>query len=361
VFLINKEINTCMSQLFYAMTIPGLEALALSEIRAKHTDAEQIKFARGITLFRSSASPATLLELRTTEDVFFTLVHISGLQHGRDALRVLHSATLHSDLDAALIAWRRAHHGQQPKTWRVVSQMHGSYDFRRMDAGEAVTNALRRNIPRRMHLVDDDADLEFWLWLSGGLALVGVRLSDATMRHRHYKREHLPASLRPTVAAAMNWLARPTPQDIVLDPFCGAGTLLIERALLTRYNRLLGGDILEDAVTMTRRNARFASIDAHVSVWDARSLPLDQASVTRIVTNMPFGKQIGSHEQNKSLYAATLREFGRVLSSDGILVSLTSEDRLWDTLLREQGWHIIKKVILVILGQPASIFIAEQK
>jgi tRNA (guanine6-N2)-methyltransferase len=349
-----------MSQLFYVMTMPGLETLALSEIRAKQPDAEQVKFARGIALFRSSASPAALLELRTTEDVFFTLVHISGLQHGRDALRVLHSATLHADLDAAFMAWRRAHHGRQPKTWRVVSQMNGSYEFRRIDAGEAVTSALRRNILHGMHLVDDDADLEFWLWLSGGLALVGVRLSDATMRHRHYKREHLPASLRPTVAAAMGWLSRPTPQDIVLDPFCGAGTLLTERALLVAYNELLGGDIREEAVAMARRNARSASIGAHVRIWDARSLPLDQASVTRILTNLPFGKQIGSHEQNKSLYAVALREFGRVLSADGVLVALTSEDRLWDTLLREHGWRTIKKVVLVLLGQPASIFVTER-
>jgi 23S rRNA G2445 N2-methylase RlmL len=350
-----------MSQLYYVMTMPGLETLALSEIRTRQPDAEQIRFARGIALFRSAMSPVALLELRTTEDVCFALVHISGLRHGRDALRVLHSATLHSDLDAALIAWRQVHHGRQPKTWRVVSQMNGSYDFRRIDAGESVINALRRCVPHGMHLVDDDADIEFWLWLSGGLALVGVRLSDATMRHRHYKREHLPASLRPTVAAAMGWLARPTPQDVVLDPFCGAGTLLIERALLTGYNELLGGDIREEAVVMTRRNARCASIDAHIRVWDARSLPLDQASVTRIITNLPFGKQIGSHEQNTSLYAATLHECGRVLSSDGILVSLTSEDRLWDMLLREEGWRTIKKVVLVILGQPASIFVAERE
>src|SRR5215470_9152334 len=106
-----------MSQLFYVMTMPGLETLAFSEIRTKQPDAEQVKFARGIALFRSSTSPAALLELRTTEDVFFTLVHISGLQHGGDVLRVLHSATLHSDLIAALIAWRQARHGRQPKTW----------------------------------------------------------------------------------------------------------------------------------------------------------------------------------------------------------------------------------------------------
>ena len=349
-----------MSQLFYVITMPGLETLALNEIRAKQADVEQVKFARGMALFRSSASPAALVELRTTEDVFCALVNIAGLQHGRDALRVLHSATLRSDFDAALMAWRRAHHGRLPRTWRLVSQMHGSYEFRRIDAGESVTNALRRNIPRTIRMVEDDADMEFWLWLSGGLALIGVRLSDATMRHRQYKRDHLPASLRPTVAAAMAWLARPTAQDVVLDPFCGAGTLLIERGLLSAYDELLGGDIREEAVGMARRNARSASVPVNVRTWDARSLPLDPASVTRILTNLPFGKQIGSREENKSLYTATIREFGRVLSSDGLLVSLTSEDRLWDALLREHGWRTVKKVVLTVLGQPASIFVTER-
>src|SRR6266567_2897119 len=155
---------------YYAMTMPGLETLAFSEVRARVPDAE---------------------------------------------------------LDSALAVWRRAHKVAKPQTWRVVSQKSGSHDFRRLDAGEAVSDALRRTLPRNMHRVADDADLEFWLWLSGSEALIGLRLSDATMRHRTYKREHLPASLRPTVAAAMGWLARPAQEDIVLDPLCGAGTVLM--------------------------------------------------------------------------------------------------------------------------------------
>src|SRR5579859_2216270 len=108
-----------MSHLFYAMTMPGLETLAFSEIRAQIPDAEQVKFARGIVLFRTAASPLDLLDLRTIEDLFFALVHIKGLGHGRDALRVLHSATLNADITSALAFWRRAHGGGPPKTWRV--------------------------------------------------------------------------------------------------------------------------------------------------------------------------------------------------------------------------------------------------
>ena len=41
-------------------------------------------------------------------------------------------------------------------------------------------------------------------------------------------------------------------------------------------------------------------------------------------------------------------------------MTLTSEDRLWETILRDSGWRIVKKVVLVVLGQPASIYVAER-
>ena len=350
-----------MSQLFYIMTVPGLETLAFSEIRAKVPDADLVKFARGITLFRTTANPVDLLELRVSEDVFVALAHIKGLGSGRDALRVLHSATLNSDVYSALAAWRRTHNGYPPKSWRVVSQKVGTHDFRRIDAGQAVADALQKALPRGMRHLKDDTDIEIWLWLSGSEAVIGVRLSDASMRHRRYKQEHLPASLRPTVAAAMGWLAQPIAQDIVLDPLCGAGTVLIERALLAPYQQLLGGDIRPEAVEMAQHNARSAHVRAAWQAWDARSLPLEQGSVSRIISNLPFGKQIGSHAQNISLYAQLATEFRRVLTPDGLLVTLTSEDRLWESTLREHGWRINKKVVLVVLGQPASIFVVKRE
>jgi tRNA (guanine6-N2)-methyltransferase len=349
-----------MSQLFYAMTMPGLETLAFSEVRASMLDAELVKFARGIALFRTISTPEKLLTLRTVEDVFCTLAHITSLGHEHNALRVLHSATLHADIRQAVAMWQRVHSGKRPKTWRVVSQKAGPHQFRRIDAGQAVTDALQRVLPRAMRLAKEEADVEFWLWLGGSEAFIGMRLSDATMRHRRYKQEHLPASLRPTVAAAMGWLARPTPQDIVLDPLCGAGTIVIERCLLAPVERALGGDIREEAVAMAHRNARAARVRASWEEWDAQSLPLEKASVTRIITNLPFGKQIGSHAINVDLYNALIQEFGRVLTADGLLVALTSEDRLWEMVLRDHRWRVVKKIVLVVLGQPASIFVAER-
>jgi tRNA (guanine6-N2)-methyltransferase len=347
-------------QSYYAMTMPGLESTAFSEIKARLPDTELLKFARGVAVFRTGAPVEELLKLRTTEDVFVLLRHIRHLGRADSALRILHSATSQADVMQALELRRVARHAPKPRTWRVVSQKHGEHAFRRVDAGEAVGAALRRVLPHSIKHMEDGADLEFWVWINGSEALIGLRLSDATMRHRRYKQEHLPASLRPTVAAAIGWLSTPTATDCIIDSLCGAGTVLIERSQLAGYQQLIGGDIRPEAVAAAQRNAETAGIPISLQVWDARALPIDSASVTRILTNLPFGKQIGSPVANERLYPAIVTEFERVLAADGVLVALTSQDRQFQQVLSERGWHTRKKVVVVLLGQPATIFVAQR-
>src|SRR5215472_18350670 len=93
---------------YYAMTMPGLETIAFSEIKTRMPDAELVKFARGIVLFRTGAPVRDLLKLRTTEDVFVLLRHITHLGRAKEALRVLHSATMQAALPGALALWRAA-------------------------------------------------------------------------------------------------------------------------------------------------------------------------------------------------------------------------------------------------------------
>jgi 23S rRNA G2445 N2-methylase RlmL len=112
---------------------------------------------------------------------------------------------------------------------------------------------------------------------------------------------------------------------------------------------------------VARGNAQAAGVDISLQVWDARALPLDSASVTRVITNLPFGKQIGTAEANEELYPALVAEFGRVLAADGVLVALTSLDRQFQHVLDEHGWRTSKKVVVVVLGQPATIFVAQRQ
>src|SRR5215469_15402837 len=99
---------------YYAMTMPGLETIAYSEIKTRMPDAELLKFARGVVLFRTGAAVRDLLKLRITEDVFVLLRHITHLGRAKDALRVLHGATLQLDLPQSLALWQAAQRAPSP-------------------------------------------------------------------------------------------------------------------------------------------------------------------------------------------------------------------------------------------------------
>lgn len=57
--------------------------------------------------------------------------------------------------------------------------------------------------------------------------------------------------------------------------------------------------------------------------WDVYCLPLRDACVDHIVTDLPFGKKIGSKERNMFLYPKALKEMARVCRPSGRAILLT--------------------------------------
>jgi tRNA (guanine6-N2)-methyltransferase len=174
----------------------------------------------------------------------------------------------------------------------------------------------------------------------------------------------LPASLRPSVAAALVWLTEPAPEDVLLDPLCGAGTILIERGLVARHRLLLGGEMDEAALAAAVTNIGPRHKPRQLFHWDARRLPLTEGSVTKVATNLPFGVKIGDPRQLPALYDQVLSEIDRVLTTEGRAVVLTGEpelvkESLHDTprLWIERGYPVTilgRRAMVYLLSRPAS-------
>jgi 23S rRNA G2445 N2-methylase RlmL len=224
-----------------------------------------------------------------------------------------------------------------------------------------VEQALTRRSHSKWQPVDEGEDVEIWANLIGLDFICGLRLSDATMRHRGYKTAHITASLRPSVAASMVWLTEPQAGDVFLDPMCGAGTLLVERGLIERHRLLLGGDLHEDALSAATENIGPKHKPRQLFKWDAGRLPLAPRSVDKIATNLPFGKKVGSHEENVALYRTFFREADRVLRPNGRAVVLSSETGLLKgSIHRTRNLRIVKSYSVTILGQKAGIYQIER-
>jgi 23S rRNA G2445 N2-methylase RlmL len=259
--------------------------------------------------------------------------------------------------------WNRLlqlHHAIRPKpkgkpTYRLVTQMVGEHGYRRADAAKALARGLAGKLPASWKPAEENASVEVWLTIHGAQAVCGLRLSDKTMRHRTYKHEHLPASLRPTVAAAMVRLADLRPGQILLDPMCGAGTLLAECVELHRRTvQTWGGDLEWPAVRAAAANlARMGPL--RLARWDAGRLPLLDQSVDRIACNPPFGKQLSRPDQIGPLYRRLLHEADRVLRPAGQAVLLVSDLLALKDAARAVGWKQDQVLKVRVLGQPAAV------
>jgi SAM-dependent methyltransferase len=167
-----------------------------------------------------------------------------------------------------------------------------------------------------------------------------------------------PASTTPVIAAIMVRLAKITPDDVVCDPMCGAGTLLVQAGDMADPRVLLGADHDRHWVARARENLRRRGTGAGLWRGDAGALPLADGSVDRLVANLPFGKRVGSHIGNQRLYPAVLGEIARVLARKGRAVLLTEDKRLFtQTVQRTRGIRVIKEVGFATGGAHPSAYV----
>lgn len=345
----------------YAIVQPGLEPIAAEEI-TRDLGGTVRKSEHGLVVFRVDSINPELLQLRTIEDVFLLAWGSDALTYRAADLKKIEQWTAKSADWPALLKF---HHAVRPKpsgkpTVHFVAQMTGTHGYRRIDARQAMIRGLSGHIPPSWREVDEDAAIEFWLTIHGRQAVCGLRLSDATMRHRTYKSEHRPASLRPTVAAAMVRLAGASAGQVVLDPMCGGGTILAEQLALAYRRRageiaVLGGDRDADAVRAAGANLRRAGPGWRLVRWDARRLPLADHSVDRIVCNPPFGVQLGDPATVGPLYRAMAVECDRVLKPAGRAVVLVGDAELWRPAAAGVGWRSTRRLRIRVLGQPAEL------
>ncbi len=344
----------------YALVHPGLETIAAEEIETD-LGGEVKKTGSGIVVFRLPEIDERVLQLRTTEDVFLLAWGSDELTHRAEDLDSIRRWTAREADWPALL---RIHHALRPKpkgrpTYHLVAQMEGRHGYLRKDARKALAQGLAGTVPESWRPVEENAAVEFWLTIHGATAVCGLRLSDRTMRHRTYKLEHRPASLRPTIAAAMIRLAEIGPRHVVLDPMCGAGTLLAERLAAAQQSRggcavVWGGDVDFSAVRAASVNLRRLG-PALLAQWDATRLPLASATVDRLVSNPPFGKQLSSPDAVGPLYHAMLREYDRVLRPGGVAVLIVSAAAALRSATHAAGWKARRQLSLRVLGQSAVI------
>jgi tRNA (guanine10-N2)-dimethyltransferase len=131
-----------------------------------------------------------------------------------------------------------------------------------------------------------------------------------------------PGVMMPRMARTLVNLAHARPGEILLDPFCGTGGILIEAELLSMH--AIGSDFDPLMVLGARRNLHSASL----MMADATQLPFSDNTVDTIVTDFPYGQSVCIRKTDSmdQLYEASLEEIRRVLKPGHRAVVVTHRD-----------------------------------
>lgn len=347
--------------MIYSISVSsGLESLARKEILARYGDSANLKILKREPqkiVFQFNGSPKDLLELRTAEHLHIIVKHITGMTRSRQSLTAIRNAISRLNLQDIVNRCRQTGMRLRKRIpFRVICRMSGQRNFQKRDLQHVVEKVF---INRGWQLNRSGSGLDILAELHGGDAYISIRISKQNWGERSKKQAPIAHSIKSTIAYGMVSLSQPHPNDIFLDPMCGAGTILLERAYSGRYRYLIGGDISTESLDATKTNFGRQHQPRQFFQWEAQKLPIQPNSVDKIVCNMTINTRTReSVSEISNFFGNALHQFENVLKPRGRMVLLTLDPLQLDKCIRRHNnLRVRQKVNLDVSGKRGRIFV----
>ena len=235
--------------------------------------------------------------------------------------------------EAAKVIW-------ESDIMQVLDNLHeeaGAYYFRiecksamDLEKRSAFTKKLATELEglSKGRLINTTSDYEIELRLIAnkeGLFLPVLRILTIKNPRFAYRKNAIAASIHPSTAALIMELSKDYLKEDaqIMDPFCGVGTMLIERNKRVPAREMYGTDIFGDAIIFARENTELAGARVnyiHRDFFDFKHEYL----FNEIVTNMPLRGQKTKQEMD-AFYGDFFEKAKEILATKAVIVMYTNE------------------------------------
>lgn len=343
---------------YFVLTTRGLEEFAKKEIEQKLVNSKIKSVSYRKIIFYFDRDYKEILKLRSVEDAFLLLGEIENVGHTQDSLYDFIEKICKLDFLNMLNIISNIR-GAKVNEFSISSSSVGKRNYSYIEVKENLSKKLESIL--KIKYEDEKHELfDIRIFIEHDTALIGVRLDNKPLHRRSYKIKTTKATLQADIAYVMSTLAEINNNDIVLDPMCGSGTILIESSAFNPKS-IFGGDISTEAVDITQKNIKVfnSNLDIEVRTWNANNLPFNDKSIDKIICNLPFGKQIevGSISD---FYLKTITEFSRVLKNDGKIILLTNNPKELTDVIYKNKLLLQSKHDVSLNGETAYIFVIQK-
>lgn len=160
-----------------------------------------------------------------------------------------------------------------------------------------------------------------------GIKTAKINRSQYEERKVQFRPFFSPISLHPKIARVMVNLSSIKNDEILLDPFCGTGGILIEAGIIGA--RVIGSDIEEKMIEGCKKNLDFYNIkDYKLFCSDIGKIGNYIDKVDAVVTDFPYGKSTTTKgEEKHKLYKRAFENISKILKENGkAVIGLSNKD-----------------------------------
>lgn len=200
-------------------------------------------------------------------------------------------------------------------------------------------------------LVNSTSDYEIELRLienKEGKYIPLLKLFTIADNRFRYRKQAVSSSISPVNAALFMQLAKPYLKENaqILDPFCGVGTMLVERFWMTGIRSAYGLDIFEEAVTKARVNTDHLGMTIHYINRNFFDFTHEYL-FDEILTNMPEITRTRDRVHITELYQEFFEKVPEVLKPDGIILLYSkAPDIIRNCLGRYRNYEIAEEWVI---------------
>ncbi len=165
-------------------------------------------------------------------------------------------------------------------------------DINTLELEKRIGGIIKEKIDNKYRVNLENPQIFIRTVLINNKAFIGVRILKIPKKHFFELKPHkrpffYPGSMSPKLARTMVNLTMIKRGEILLDPFCGTGGILLEAGIIG--SRVVGTDIDHKMVEGTIKNLEYCNIgDYEVFQADVRKLKLNY-KVDAIATDPPYG------------------------------------------------------------------------
>lgn len=184
-----------------------------------------------------------------------------------------------------------------------------------------------------------------------------LRLFTLADQRFSYRQEVIASSIHPSNAALCVMLAKPYLKEDaqVLDPFCGVGTMLIERNYAVKAKTMYGLDIFGEAIEKARNNTKRADLIVNYINRDFFDFKHEYL-FDEIITNMPTTGYGMSERELFDLYQKFFEKAKQHLNEEAVIV-LYSHNRDIVRKLANQSPYKIEKEFEISMMEGTYVYV----